>query len=90
MATAYSLARQIGARLAAGETEALLSLVRALHATNGNLEESAHIIGLAGASSLWRIAYRSQDVRIVLAKLSRRPGNPKPKQQRPRVRKADV
>lgn len=60
------MADSIAARLRAREPAALDELRLALALTNHSLPQTAELLGLAGPSSLWRIAYAVPEVRSIL------------------------
>jgi hypothetical protein len=61
-----------------GESWALASLVDALQTAGGALQEAAQLLGLAGSSSLWRLAYAVPEVHAAIDVYGRRAGR-KPK-----------
>jgi hypothetical protein len=61
-------------RLRAGDPDALDDLNIALQFAGGSIGDAAILVGLAGASSLWRIAYAAPAVRAVVAEHGRRRG----------------
>lgn len=65
---------EIAAALRAGEDWALEGLVAALQVSDRSIKDAAVLIGLAGASSLWRIAYDMPAVRAILQEHGRRRG----------------
>ncbi len=61
-----------------GESWALASLVDALQTAGGSLPAAAWLLGLAGSSSLWRLAYAVPEVHAAIDIYGRRAGR-KPK-----------
>jgi hypothetical protein len=57
--------------LRAGDTAAL---VAALQVTAGNLTDAAELLGFAGPSTIWRIAYDVPAVRTAIEQYGRRRG----------------
>lgn len=66
--------RRIGALLAACDPRAVAVIRQTAEECGGSLRKVALRLGFAGASSLWRIAYRSPAFRALLAEVSRGPG----------------
>lgn len=60
--------------LRAREGWALDALREALQLSGGALPEAASLVGLAGASSIWRVAYAVPEVREIIAAHGRRRG----------------
>jgi hypothetical protein len=65
---------EMAAALRAREGWALDALREALQLSDGSLAEAADLVGLAGASSIWRIAYAVPEVKAVIAAHGRRRG----------------
>lgn len=61
-------------RLRSGDPAALDELVAALQFARGSVGEAALLVGLAGASSVWRIAYAIPSVHDAIAVHGRRRG----------------
>lgn len=71
-------ARALARKLRDGDAELTALLRDLLRETAGDLDTTARTLGLAGKSSLWRIAYGRGEgcaaVRLAIAELGRAPG----------------
>lgn len=68
---------EIAAKLRACDACALADLKLALQVSSGSIGVAAQLIGLAGASSLWRIAYGVAEVRQIISEHGRARGRPR-------------
>lgn len=66
-------ARRFCSRLRERDKHALKALRNALVASGGAVGEAALLVGLAGASSVWRVAYAVPEVMTLIVKHGRRP-----------------
>jgi hypothetical protein len=66
-------ARKLGALLRARDKKSLRALRAALKASYGAIGVAAQLLGFAGASSIWRVAYATPEVMAILRKHGRRP-----------------
>lgn len=75
---ASGAARALARKLRDGDPEMIALLRDLLRETRGDLDASAKAVGLAGKSTLWRVAYGRSGgcaaVRLAIAELGRAPG----------------